>query len=253
MKETQKIVKLNLSDQVSNSLKEMTLQGRWAVGDRLPSEQELAVMFGVSRLTVRLALQKLNAQGLLETRVGEGTFVKEFDFGQYLDEVSDMVMQPGMLDDVYEFRRCIELESLRLAIQNCSDEDFEVLEKLLLEMKAYIYDLKNPNTAILESYSKKDYEFHAAISRICGNSLFHLAFTAARKPITAYLYAIVDLRMKKIHEEYPELERVCIEETNTGNTHINIIERLKSRDFEGCKAIYLNLADYKIPVKGLGV
>lgn len=47
----------------------------WAVGDRIPSERELALEFNVSRMTLRQAVQTLVEEGILERQVGAGTFV----------------------------------------------------------------------------------------------------------------------------------------------------------------------------------
>ena len=56
-----------------DQLREQILSGGWKPGDKLPSENELAAQFGVSRVTVRNALQRLSGLGLLETRFGEGS------------------------------------------------------------------------------------------------------------------------------------------------------------------------------------
>ena len=58
------------------------------MGERLPSESEFADIFGVNRLSIRMALQKLSAVGIIETRVGEGSFVKEFSMRSFIDEIS---------------------------------------------------------------------------------------------------------------------------------------------------------------------
>ena len=132
MPKLQKIKKTTLSDQVCKIIKEKIKSGEWPEDVRIPSENELADSFGVNRLTVRNALQKLNAMGIVETRAGEGTFVRKFDFNEYVREVSDLVISPEMLAGVMEFRRCIELECIRLAIQRADDCDIEELEKAYL-------------------------------------------------------------------------------------------------------------------------
>ena len=58
----QSIKKEMLTDQIYSTLKEMILSGQWPEGYRLPSEPELAAQFGVSRMSLRMALQKLQAQ-----------------------------------------------------------------------------------------------------------------------------------------------------------------------------------------------
>ena len=66
----QKISRDSISDQVFAQMKEQILRGEWPPGEKIPSENELARQFGVSRITVRNALQKLCALELLETHFG---------------------------------------------------------------------------------------------------------------------------------------------------------------------------------------
>lgn len=61
--------------QIHNRIKRDIEDGRWQVGDRIPAERELAVTFSVSRMTLRQAVQTLVDEGILERRVGAGTFV----------------------------------------------------------------------------------------------------------------------------------------------------------------------------------
>ena len=59
--------------QIHNKIKQEIEANRWAVGDRIPSERDLAVQFGVSRMTLRQAIQTLVEEGILERHIGSGT------------------------------------------------------------------------------------------------------------------------------------------------------------------------------------
>ncbi|WP_086348216.1 GntR family transcriptional regulator [Candidatus Enterococcus clewellii] len=61
--------------QIHDKIKEDIEKGLWAIGDRLPSERELAVQFKVSRMTLRQAIQTLADEGILERKIGSGTYV----------------------------------------------------------------------------------------------------------------------------------------------------------------------------------
>ncbi|PWF99350.1 GntR family transcriptional regulator [Levilactobacillus bambusae] len=61
--------------QIHNDIKRSIEAGKWAIGDRIPSERELAHRFGVSRMTLRQAIQTLVDEGILERLVGSGTYV----------------------------------------------------------------------------------------------------------------------------------------------------------------------------------
>ncbi|MHA3066553.1 GntR family transcriptional regulator [Lacticaseibacillus saniviri] len=61
--------------QIHNQIKQDIEAGKWKIGDRIPSERDLAVTFGVSRMTLRQAVQTLVDEGVLERRIGAGTYV----------------------------------------------------------------------------------------------------------------------------------------------------------------------------------
>lgn len=61
--------------QIHNEIRRDIEAGKWQVGDRIPSERELSLNFGVSRMTLRQAIQTLVDEGILERRVGSGTYV----------------------------------------------------------------------------------------------------------------------------------------------------------------------------------
>ena len=61
--------------QIHNQLRSNIEEGKWQVGQKIPAERELATEFGVSRMTLRQAIQTLVDEGVLERRVGSGTFV----------------------------------------------------------------------------------------------------------------------------------------------------------------------------------
>ncbi|KRM73117.1 GntR family transcriptional regulator [Lacticaseibacillus brantae] len=60
---------------IHNQIKQDIESGKWQIGDRIPSERELAVTFKVSRMTLRQAIQTLVEEGILERRIGAGTYV----------------------------------------------------------------------------------------------------------------------------------------------------------------------------------
>lgn len=61
--------------QIHNALKQKIERGEYKLGDKIPAERELAVEFGVSRMTLRQAVQTLADEGVLDRRVGDGTYV----------------------------------------------------------------------------------------------------------------------------------------------------------------------------------
>lgn len=69
--------KLPVYLQIHDEIKSKIVAGHWNIGDRLPSERELSEVFGVSRMTLRQAIQTLADEGILERKVGSGTYVAQ--------------------------------------------------------------------------------------------------------------------------------------------------------------------------------
>lgn len=71
MTNIRKIHKDSVSDQVFDQLKENLVKGIWKPGDKIPSENQLVSLFGVSRASIRMAIQRMITLRLLESKAGE--------------------------------------------------------------------------------------------------------------------------------------------------------------------------------------
>ncbi|MBO5035209.1 MAG: GntR family transcriptional regulator, partial [Oscillospiraceae bacterium] len=86
---------------IEDELRESIMMGQYKQGDMIPTEAELMIGYGVSRVTVRKALDPLVAQGMLQRVAGAGTFVKNTFVKEHVpilrgftDEITEMGMQP---------------------------------------------------------------------------------------------------------------------------------------------------------------
>jgi DNA-binding FadR family transcriptional regulator len=70
------LIKRSLVDQALEQLRQRITQGTWAIGERLPTEPELAAELGISRNTVREAMRVLAFSGLIEVRQGDGSYLR---------------------------------------------------------------------------------------------------------------------------------------------------------------------------------
>ena len=120
------------------------------------SAPELAELFGVNRVTVRMALQKLNTLGLLGTCMGDGTYVRSFDFERHLQNIYQFYMTPELLEDVSEFRAVIEVECARLAVKRHTAQELE-------ELKVCCQIFEDRITAYVDA--KEDPESHGSETR----------------------------------------------------------------------------------------
>lgn len=138
----------------------------WELGEKLPSETELGNILGVSRVTVRQALQKLAVLGLVETRLGEGTFVCEANMAARMKAslVPDIYLTPHSTEEVLDFRCAIEVETAGLAARKATAEDIAELKRLLARQ----LDVENRTP---KSFADDDNAFHMTIAKSTGNSL----------------------------------------------------------------------------------
>lgn len=162
------IKRVNIGEQVFQQMKDLLISGEWKPGDKLPSETELAEKFGISRITVRQALQKLSALNLIETRLGEGSFVKKVEIDQPLNAlISTAYLGDQTNFQVFEFRTIIEVESAALAAKRAEASDIEKLNEIQQRMEIAADD---PETT-KEQFADMDLEFHYLVGCITKNPL----------------------------------------------------------------------------------
>ena len=154
--------KRRLADEIYAQILLQLSTGRYEVGERLPTEHEMATMFDVSRPVVREALQFLQNDGLIDTRRGAGTFVLRLpprEMARYTDDV-----RLAQYMRAYEVRQCLETEAARLAALRINRASVKRLNNALDAM----IDSMNTGTGMQEA----DFQFHLEIARASENDLF---------------------------------------------------------------------------------
>ncbi len=140
-------------------VEEMIMEGTLRPGQRLPPERELAQQFDVSRPSLREALQKLAAKGLLVSRQGGGTYVAENLGAGLVDPLLDLFRtHPEAQYDLLEFRHALEGVSAYYAALRSTAADREAI-------RARFDDLQNYHEQ--KAFDKEvsaDVEFHLAIA-----------------------------------------------------------------------------------------
>lgn len=202
-----------LSERVAIELLEMiTLKKRFTPGDKLPGENELCVELGVSRTTLRAAIQSLVNQNILETKRGKGTFVKE-RVGIRNSEIFDRTSYSGMrLKDLYEVRLIFEPYSAYYAALRATDEEMARIE----EYEKIIEEKLN----IGEDCVEINRLFHNAIAMSTHNEFMH------------HFISTVSDEIVRMFQEM-EIKQEMYE--NTLNDHKLLMEYLLARDPEGAR------------------
>ncbi|HEV7268266.1 MAG TPA: FadR/GntR family transcriptional regulator [Falsiroseomonas sp.] len=131
-------------EQIAEQIEALIRDGTFAPGKRLPGERELADRVGISRPSLREALIALETAGLIETRMGDGTYVRA-DIGPtpVFPLATGRDLGPGTLEQ-FEARRALECAAAELAAQRASAADRAALQSSLDRMTALVERLENP-------------------------------------------------------------------------------------------------------------
>jgi GntR family transcriptional regulator, transcriptional repressor for pyruvate dehydrogenase complex len=136
-------------------------------GDKIPSEREFAEKLKVGRSSVREALRALELLGLIETRRGEGTFLKDFRGHNLIEVLGTFILDDSKpIDDIIEMNSLLEYNALQLIIQNDHEEQLILLE-----------DKLNKN-------SITRYEFMKELVQLANNNLLYRIWNVLNEYVT---------------------------------------------------------------------
>lgn len=183
----QPIQKINVVEQVFEQMQGLLIEGTWKPGDKLPSENELSDSFGVSRMTIRQAMQKLKALGMIETRTGSGSYVRELSPEDSLNELIPLlyVGKPSQIQ-VFQFREMIESESVRIAATAADEKSLNQLEEMLGKMK------KASEEDNLKAFSNYDLKYHMIIVKLTDNPMIIKAYDILKNVLTESMISVIE-------------------------------------------------------------
>jgi DNA-binding FadR family transcriptional regulator len=174
-----RIAPKRVSDRVAEEVMRLIASGELVPGQRLPGERELAVRMGVSRVSVRAALQKLKAQGLLSAVQGGGTRIKSSAIA--LDPPLTELLRTNRenLHDLAEIRAILEVWAARRAGLHADHADVARLEALVASMD----DARRRQLYKAED----DVRLHMAIAQASHSAVYVHLLTVIRDILTAML------------------------------------------------------------------
>lgn len=160
-----------VSDQIRTTLEQQIIEGQLAPGERLPTERELAMQYGVSRSAARSAIMSLVETGKVLRHVGRGSFV--------VDAAQDVISGESIFHNIapaemMEFRRIIEPGKVDLIMLNASRADLEAISQAVA---------KGEYAQSKVEWNSADDDFHRAMARATHNRLIitiYEAFHTAR-------------------------------------------------------------------------
>lgn len=163
-KSTKIIKSQKISTLVYDQLLEQIKDQKWPEGAKLPSENELRKELGVSRISIREAMQKLTALGIVETRQGEGSFVRRVTSDTYSDLMFPMFMiNKNSLQEILEYRLVMEVGATEIAADRITSEELVDLEAIVVRMEKNEEDIRR--------FAHDDLLFHMTIAKATKNQM----------------------------------------------------------------------------------
>ena len=190
-----------ISDQVFDQLRELIFREEFKPGEQLMPERELAEALGVSRTSVRNAINKLVVMGLLDQKQGQGTFVKKPE--KRPRNPLEVAMQPqeASLQHLLEFRMGMECNAAYWAAKRAVEKDLRFLEKSIAEMKTEVASGRLGTEA--------DVAFHMAIAYATQNPI-HVQLM---RQFYDFLFVGIKENLAHLYEDHQNIEEILKQHT----------------------------------------
>lgn len=154
-------------DRIVREMESRVLDTTWAAQTRIPSERTLAETWNVSRSTVREAIQRLGARGLLVSRHGSGVFVTDRLHARIASPWAQLLSEhPVRRAETFEFRRVFECAMARFAAERASPAEVARMGELIERMEDAI------EHGDVEAEAVADVDFHALLAAASHNAMF---------------------------------------------------------------------------------
>lgn len=208
------VTRNSVSEQVIAQMKENIEKGIWKPEERLPGEMQLCEIFGTSRVTVRNALQKLAGEGLIETRVGDGSYVRRYSLSDAMSHINILgSLSTQEFQELLEFRCVMEGPLCELAVMRMNEEELGRLCESYDAMVASKHDV--------EAFAAADVSFHMILASCCGNQILESAYQMICANLSRVMKDIVHKRGKDSGLKY----------------HKAILDAAKAHDAAGARAV----------------
>ena len=180
------MIRSDVTNQIIDYFKEKITSKEWVAGNKIPSENELRIDLGVSRASIRTAIQYFVGLGIMESVQGKGTYLLDANIPVHSDNSNRLTTDDfDDIQKVLEFRKIVEPEACYLATTHCNEQLIQSLTDYLGLMK------KHQNNVKL--FVDADINFHKEICR------------ASQNPLLAKSMNLVFEETKNRHQQMNEL------------------------------------------------
>jgi GntR family transcriptional regulator, transcriptional repressor for pyruvate dehydrogenase complex len=226
------IVRKRVSDQIIEEIKNRIKSGEFPVNSKLPSENELAKMFNVSRVPIREALSALSSHGIVESIHGGGNWVRPKPLEKLLDQSLIEVISYKQIMELLETRIILETKAAALAAERHNQDD---LNKMYQAQEMLFKELNEPDKINDEA----DFLFHQSILYSTKNevlirtleNLSDIYYKALKASLT--INTKIKGKKKQVYEEHQSiLKAISLQDVESAENlmfiHLsNSMEKLK--------------------------
>ncbi len=206
--------KQSVSDLIVKDIKSDILNKKLLPGDKLPTERELAEKYELSRIPVREALKTLAQMGLVVTKHGKGTFVRQPDASPIVDNLLQPILTSGQaLEDLASLRKIIETQAAKEAAQNCTPEDLAEISRL---KDACQKEIDCVLKGLPSTFQQADYLFHLAIAKASKNTIYKSFIETIEKSL-------------RLHQSY-SMRNTADAMTKTSHWHEAVTKAIAAKD-----------------------
>jgi GntR family transcriptional repressor for pyruvate dehydrogenase complex len=173
----------SLKDVFVIRFEELILSGKVKIGQKLPSERELAFQLGVSRPVVHEGLVELSSRGLISLKPRVGAVVNDYRKSGSITLLSSLIqyqkgkLEPELLDSLLQMRLLMESQFARFAAQNRTDRQVKEFHEILQKEESADY-------TNIQNITDLDFEFHLLIAMASGNAVYPLLLNSFRQVYT---------------------------------------------------------------------
>jgi GntR family transcriptional repressor for pyruvate dehydrogenase complex len=178
------VVRTTLTADICRQMVNNLIRGTWAEGEKIPAERDLCHQLGVGRASLREALKALEIMGMIETRLGDGTYVcKRSDFFSRPLLWAIASGSEANVRELVEARTLIEVELAGLAAGRAKAGHLKLLSELLEHMVK--------SKASPRDFVQADVDFHLTIARAASNNILFNALQLIRNLLQVWILAAV--------------------------------------------------------------
>ena len=210
-----KVRKSQLSGQVVSHLMEWLSSGAVQIGDKLPTEPEIMKQMGVGRSTIREAIKILEHQGILEVRVGDGTYLAT---NPKVSESFISRLRRADKDEIGHLKLSFEMQIACLAAENRDETNIEAIAEALRKCQ----DAHDDDDA--KAFADADYSFHKEIANAAKTDLLYDFYLGIRDVVRTLEY---------------EMAKDSLVRKKALLLHLQLFNAIKSKDSSTARDLWL--------------